>query len=96
MEMKNNFSLSDKFWNEFCKATSDRQLMENLLADEEFRRMLIERDNNIYDLAVSAGRQEGKIELYFTEMKFSAVQIAEKLSMDESSVIAVLKRIGLV
>jgi len=96
MEMKNNISLSDKFSDEFYKATKDPQLMENLLADEEFHRMLIERDNNIYDLAVSAGRQEGKIELYFTEMKFSAVQIAEKLSMDEGSIIAVLKKIGLV
>lgn len=96
--------VAQRLSNEFRKATNDPQLMENLLTDEEFRRLLIERDNNIHDFALSEGRAEGlnkgrvegKIELYFTEMNFSAGQIAGKLSMDEGSVIAVLKRIGLV
>ena len=78
--------------NEFRKITNDPQLMDNRLTDDEFRQLLIERDIARFN----ESRNEGKIELYFTEMGLSVEQIAEKLSMDEGNVITVLKRIGLI
>ena len=79
--------VAQKLSSEFKTATSDPRLVDNLLTDEEFRRLIIERDNRL--------RNEVKIEMYFTEMNFSAKQIADKLLLDEGTVIVALNRIGL-